>query len=619
MTFRVGILGGGPSGTACLERLVAHLSVAEGAPVVEIHVFNRSDRFGCGDVYDPAQPEYQLINVSAGDFNIWSRHDPPPVAPDPLPLDAWCRRRAGVPVDPDAHPPRALAGRYLAAAFAAIAAHLPAGVSLHRHVGEVIDLVPVEQRLEVVAVDSNGAPLRLVCDRVLATTGHARRHLSPQERAWRGGSSLPGRGLFMSEVYPTRRLQKIPPVSTVAVRGLALTFVDVVLALTEGRGGVFERRGESSWAYRPSGREPSRILPFSRTGLPASPRSSDITRFRHEPVFFRPDIVQDLVRGVDGARGNGDKIDLDRELWPLFLSEMEGAFYRVKTRGTELEEAAAACKDRRELRALVERFHRRFPEQARFDAGRLLDPFAGRSFVDGAAFQRSIIEHMRRENSKARAGATFDAAKAAVEMWRFCRPALLRAASFGGFTPASQRRFHNEVQPRFHHLVFGPPLRNMEKILALVEHGLLDFAVAPAPTVSICPESGAFRLHCRRTGTERRAEVLLDARVSPFSLNEEASTLYVNLRRRGLVRPFENVSAGEAPFLPGALDLDGRAAQVLTRRGEILPALAVVGAPAYGCHYENTSPVVGERGGMIERWAADVAETLKRRQVPSPA
>ena len=59
----------------------------------------------------------------------------------------------------------------------------------------------------------------------------------------------------------------MPPNSTVRCKGFALTFIDTMLALTEGRGGVFTLSA-TGYTYTPSGTEPRRIAPFSRSARP---------------------------------------------------------------------------------------------------------------------------------------------------------------------------------------------------------------------------------------------------------------------------------------------------------------------------------------------------------------
>lgn len=110
-------------------------------------------------------------------------------------------------------------------------------------------------------------------DEALIVTGHAAQWEGQQPHA------------IAAHDYPS--VESIPAGSNVLIRGMALTFIDVCLALTEGRGGRFvpledcdsttTRSGHpdpvrpggpahESLRYIPSGREPAHIYPYSRSG-----------------------------------------------------------------------------------------------------------------------------------------------------------------------------------------------------------------------------------------------------------------------------------------------------------------------------------------------------------------
>ena len=618
MAHAVGIIGCAPSGTMGLERLAAELATSPLAAPVAIHVFNRTTLFGPGDVYDTAQPDYLLTNVSVGDFDMWAASEPPPIVEDALSLHEWCHRACSppVPVTADCHVPRALAGRYLAAGFEAIAEQLPAGVSLHRHVGEVFDVKPSGGRYRVVcrAQHPAGLEVGVDCDQLLLATGHTRRRPGAVEESYADFARRHPGCRFVSDVYPVAAMAAGVAGRTVAIKGMSLTFVDAVLALTEGTGGRFERDATGRLGYLPGGHEPARILPFSRTGLPARPRASDITRNRPEPVFCTREALEALRQAAPG-----DKIDFSEDLWQLYERDMEWAYYRVLMAGTDFERRLDACgDDHGAIRGLIASFHRHpageRPGARRFDARRLFDPIESRTFRNGADFQAFALRHLRRENAKAKAGAAGDAEKAAVETWRSCRVPMLPILASGGLTAASHRTLQDEIWPRMQQLVFGPTLENMEKILALAESGLLEFSVALAPDVTLCDQAGAFRLRCRRTAAEAAAEILADARVPSFDLARDDSKLYRNLARRGLVREFENVQAGAPAYRPGGLDLTPDGRFVIGADGRANPDISVTGAPIQGCIYDSISPLQQERDHPAGVWAKSVVARLRRRE-----
>jgi hypothetical protein len=159
-------------------------------------------------------------------------------------------------------------------------------------------------------------------------------------------------------------------------------------------------------------------------------------------------------------------------------------------------------------------------------------------------------------------------------------------------------------------LVFGPPLENMEKILALTEVRLIDFSVALAPTVIPCDETGVFKLQCPRTHSEVVAEILVDARAPAFSLARDDSLLYQNLARRGMIRTFENSQPGASPYRPGGIDLTPVDRFVIAADGQVNRDISVTGVPIQGFVYDNISPLQQERGHLSGVWAANVVAQL---------
>ncbi len=106
----------------------------------------------------------------------------------------------------------------------------------------------------------------------------------------------------------------------------------------------------------------------------------------------------------------------------------------------------------------------------------------------------------------------------------------------------------------------------------------------------------------------------MDARYPPVDIDRDATPLYVNLRRRGMVRAFENrpPASGQAPFRPGAIDMTRDSRFVIGTAGVPNEDIAVIGVPTEG-------NLVGNFTVARDRWAGVWAkEVLRQLRDPSP-
>ena len=611
ITHSVAIAGLGPKGLYCLERLLAEFNARPLHHALHIHVFNRFPHFGASPIYDPDQPEYILVNISIGEIDLWDVTDPPIVAGRGQDFVDWHQSTFGRPrLTGDEYLSRAVVGRYLIEGFQRILKHLPTGVTVSCHVGEVVDIRPTGRRYEVEFVAEDGQTQDFKVDKILLATGHSRLAPGPEERRYEAFASRHSGAAFIPFVYPVvESMRRVPAKARVAMLGVGLTFIDAVLELTEGRGGRFHRSANGSLSYIASGREPRSIIPFSRTGLPMAPKAFDLPVFLRPLTFFTSEAITQLRReATDG------KLDFEKDLWPLFELEMQLNYYRV-TMGSDAERARLeSCgNDARAMQAAIEAYLRIHPEQRAFDYQRALDPIGQRRFATGEEFTSFIAQYMEQEIVFAQAGQAGCGVKAAVDIWYEVRKTLGSFLKFGGLTPESHRRLIEHYFPRLKRVVFGPPIINIEKLLALLRAGLLDFSVAQHPRVLTDDAGGCFELRCDEIpGAVARAEILVDARYPRANIPHDATPLFRNLRRRGMVRAYENrLFRDQTAYSPGAIDMTEGTRFVVNDQGIANEDIAVIGIPTEGNLVGNLTLA---RDDYSATWAAEVVKQLRRRQ-----
>jgi len=612
----IAIVGMGPKGLHCLERLLAEAKTRTLRRPLHVHVFHRSATFGASPIYDPEQPDHILVNISVGEIDLWTATDPPPASgrgPDFL---TWYRERfpSLPPLNGDEYLPRSVVGRYLVEGFLRVTRHLPPGLTLTCSQGEVVDIRPRETGYRLDFLLPGGCRGQATADKILLSTGHSRVQPDEQERRYEDFARSHPHALFVPYVYPVKQtMRRIPAGAKVVMKGIGLTFLDAMLELTEGRGGRFERTLQGPLTYRPSGDEPKVIYPFCRSGFPMAPKSSDLPS-SDRPLTFLDGRALAALR----ERSSSRKLDFESDLLPLVEAEMTLHYYRVIMDAGWRKRLEACGNGMDELHHVIQAFHRACPTTERFDTSAVLDPAKGRSFDNGAEFNRFVGEYMAAEIARSRLGQAASGIKSAMEIWYECRKALGQFLQFGGLTPASHRSLLENWFPLFKRVAFGPPIVNIEKLLAIHKAGIIDFSVARAPRIELNEASGCFHLRTQSVGDASvDAEVLVDARYPSVNIALDASPLYRNLHQARMIRLHRNRDASSESYCSGAIDMERGSHSLIDASGRPNPHIAVIGIPTEGNLVGNLT--LG-RDEFSSNWAAQVMTQLGEREMnPRPA
>ncbi|MGH3525174.1 MAG: hypothetical protein ACRDU4_20675 [Mycobacterium sp.] len=93
-------------------------------------------------------------------------------------------------------------------------------------------------------------------DAAVLTTGHSRTELPPdQGRLATIADRQPGLRYISGDSAADLDLDNIPSQSSVGIIGLGLSFYDILMSFTVGRGGQFKQTVAGMFSYIPSGRE----------------------------------------------------------------------------------------------------------------------------------------------------------------------------------------------------------------------------------------------------------------------------------------------------------------------------------------------------------------------------
>lgn len=598
-SFHIAIVGGGPKGMYGLERLAAELAANPVGKKVIVHIFNRTSYFGSGDIYRSDQPDYLKMNVDAKTINMWPEENPSPVVKDTLNFEEWLSHyRVNNPQVPEAgFPGRALVGKYLEAGYRVIKKNLPPGMEVVEYVGEVEDLEKSSDQYQLTYKTVNG---RCISDIpyhwILLTTGHPKRKLSVEEDQYPKSSPEAAVG-FIPFVYPVQHmLNGVRPASTVGIKGMGLTFVDAVLALTEGRGGNFLVKA-NKLAYIRSGNEPEKIKAFSRSGLPMIPRNAT----------GGPDEIQLQFFTKERLNYFKEPIDFEQELWPFLIQEMVHAYYRVlfKRYGVDAKEKYESFE---ELQHDITTYHNYNPSVPPFDIEKFIDPLKGQRIRSGEGFHGFIHRYIKMAINEASLGTGQSPFAAVTAVWRLVTPVFGRYYEFGGLLPSSQEKFNKDFVGALNRLTFGPPIINMKKLVALVDYGILDFGIGPCEAVAFDRLENKFVISSKDYGAAK-VDYLLDARIPKGPVRESANGLYGNLLKKGLVKEFTNTAPlSNQSYQPGCLAID-RKGCIIDKKDKVNKQITAYGTPTEGITFDNDSlsPI---RNNFVNHWAASIRKTI---------
>lgn len=426
--YRLAIIGCGPRGLYCLESLARTLASTTLYQQIEILLFDPSPNLGAGNVYDPRQPHYLRMNFAANHIDAW-----PPgreYSVDELSFVDWLADKGRRLTASNVYLPRATVGEYLECCWKTVLSRLQQVASVTIHHEKVERISPLSHQWEI----QSGTGTYKV-DEVLLTLGHERWR-TPQ------GHGSTNRAIGSPVFPPDSQLaeEMIPRNSVVAVKGFGLTWIDASLALTEGRGGVFIPR-EQGWKYHPSGEEPRKIVPFSRTGRPmlAKPNSAK---------FKAPKCLEEVwAEGCKQLMGLRSPVTRDvfrRQLKPIIFAAAEITLSKCVSRS-------------RVMRNVDE-------NPATWYLSWTSKHSQPRETHDLLKESYLVAEGVQRPSC----------AWALGEAWRQLYPALVKLVSYGGLARDAWTDFQL-LAIEMERLAFGPPAENVARILALVDAGIIDF------------------------------------------------------------------------------------------------------------------------------------------------
>jgi FAD-NAD(P)-binding len=416
-------------------------------------------------------------------------------------------------LDAAAFADRQLQGRYLRWVYERARAELPERIAVHHHARRAVRISGPRDARQQVWLE--GRPQPLLADLVILAIGHLDAELDVEQADLAAYAREHGLVHLPPDFTADTDLSALRPGEPVLVRGFGLAFVDLMVLLTEGRGGRYE--GD---AYLPSGREPV-LYVGSRRGVPYHSKIGyDWTGDRPPlPRFLGPAEIEDLL-----ARPGG--FDFRRDVWPMVEKELGFAHYhrlftahaeRTVMAWADFEEKYAAAAGPAETRALVAAA---VPDPAdRLDLTALDRPLDGVRYASHEDFQdglRAYIESDLKRRHDPSHSADLGVFLGLLSVYG----QLVRLGNIGPW-------WHGF----FSCLASGPPGPRLRQMLALSRAGLLRFVGAG---MTVTAEHGVFRAGSPTVpGFHVETRALVEARLPEPTVRRARDSLLRHLHADG--------------------------------------------------------------------------------------
>ncbi|QEV17307.1 FAD/NAD(P)-binding protein [Streptomyces alboniger] len=536
------IVGAGPRGTGILERIAANAPELWGGSPLDIHLVDPYPPGG-GRIWRRDQSPLLWMNSQAQDVTMFTDETVEvagPVLPGPT-LHEWAGRDG-----------RDFAGRreqsgYLRWVYEKAVAALPPGAVVHHHRRRALRVTGAPDTRQEVWLE--GAETPLAADLVVLAQGHLDAEPDDSEAALAAYAESNRLVYLPPDFTADSDLSRLAPGETVLVRGFGLAFVDLMVLLTEGRGGRYE--GER---YLPSGKEPV-LYVGSRRGVPYH------SKIGYDWTGERPPLPRYLgAAEVDELLARPGGIDFRRDVWPLIDKELGFAHYhrlftahpdRTRVSWTDFDEKYEACAPGSpELDALVTSA---VPDPAdRLDLAALDRPLAGVRHTSHDALQEALRAHI------------------AADLARRHDPEHSpdHAVFLGLLSVYGQLTRLGDTGTWWHGffslLASGPPGPRLRQLLALSRAGVVRFLGAD---VQVTAEAGVFRAHSPTLpGQVTEARALVEARLPQPTLARTRDPLLSALH-----------AEGAASTETGLLAVDPADGRVLDRTGVAHPRRFALG------------------------------------------
>ncbi|MFG1815731.1 FAD/NAD(P)-binding protein [Kribbella sp. NPDC049174] len=574
---KIVFVGGGPRTVGLLERFAASAPELLGDRSLEIHVVDPYPAGG-GRIWRRDQSRLLWMNSMTSDVTIFTDESVEcdgPIIPGPD-LATWVAgegavilERAGLePAGPMDFPPRLLQAEYLAWVWDRVVRDLPASVTTHLE--RAVELT-ADQRV----VLASGKEIE--ADVVVLALGYLDRLPTASEAAWAASASDAGLTYIPPGYTADVDLSDLRPGEDVIVRGFGQAFIDLMVLLTEGRGGWYDEC-DGLLSYRPSGNEPT-LYVGSRRGVPYH------AKLGYTVAGTKPVPTHYLTKAALDELGDG-VLDFQTQLSPLIDKELTFAHYQRlfrahpdRTRWSWERFAAVLDGSLPTAPEFVAAVEDAVPDpEDRFVRADVDRPLNGRFFQERERFEQFLAGLIEADLLR-RADASYSADLAVFNALLSIYAVLSVAITEGRLSDEDRvRHVETEWHGFFSFVASGPPPRRLEELLALYRAGIVRFA---GPDLEVAIDNGQFVARSSGVGGEIRTRAFVEARLPRPDVLAATDPLLRGLLASGVLAADELFAADGTSLGGGQLKADAQC-RAIRADGTVHPSLFLLGPSVSG-------------------------------------
>lgn len=608
--MKIAIVGGGPRGLSVFERIVEWSREEQ---VIQITMF---DAYGPGGkVWREDQSLSLLMNSVASQVTLFTDETlstSGPVAKGPN-LYEWAQTLAPAfiqkyPVEnkaklleetellgPNDHCSRVFYGMYQKWFYEYIQTRMTDQTSVKFFKDTVRAVRTQDSKFQVYT-----RAVETTVDYVILALGHQENELIGQEKrlaAYAGEHRL----FYVSPKNAAdSHLEAIKDQNPVILRGLGLVFFDYLTLLTQERGGVFKGKN-GKLIYIPSGKEP-KIIAGSGRGIPYHARGKNQKKYgeEYQPRFLKEKSLNKFKRKITFPA---------EQFFELLKKEVEFVYYTTLIKEhypyVSLQKFSEEFIRTRGAKSVLSKYG--LDEKEYWDWSIVQHPDQTTSGL--GSFQQFIVAYLAADLEEAEKGTLAGPVAAAMDCLKDLRDEIRFMLDHKVFSDDDCKKWlWDWFTPLNTFLSVGPPLERTAELKALIEAGIVTII---GPEMKIATEAGWFVGYSEKFPEKKyKAQFLIEARLTKtanqFSLNPVVQQLLSDSTAD--LHQF-SLSSGKT-VQTGALSVDNRTNQLLSKHGKMMSGLFCYGIPTEGLHWLTAATARPGTDAWNLREADIIAETI---------